>query len=326
MAMNPRTHPRGAPPDFSMAGLPPVPKYTTPALWWLVQMRLRLEPKSKNGGTYAYKRQYHNTGQKLLDHRDENGQAIWANDPSIRRTPDKTGPWWRNYCAAHDWTFDGAHTGDYTEIKKYCNRLRNAMRDPKDLRPDDVYAYFIGQINNDRIVEGYNEYEDDEESGDTTHLWHRHDSFRRNIIGLFSAMWKALTIDMGWTYAEYLESVEDKVNVADADVVIDRMAARLQANKTDDDFASQMKAVPWRYNGGGLQGATTTLDALSDSQHIMKAVSDLTALVVQQSGQTAEAIAAALAPLILAGLPDTNLTTEDVETAVKNVLRSGVGS
>jgi hypothetical protein len=210
MAMNPRTHPRGAPPDFSMAGLPPVPKYTTPALWWLVQMRLRLEPKSKNGGTFANKRQYHNTGNNLLNHRDENGNHDWANDPSIRRTPDKTGPWWLEFCAAHDWTFDGAHTGDYTEIKKYCNRLRNAMRDPKDLRPDEVYAYFIGQIDNDRVVEGYNEYEDDEESGDITHLWHRHDSFRRNIIGLFSAMWKALTIDMGWTYAEYLKSVTPK--------------------------------------------------------------------------------------------------------------------
>lgn len=207
MAMNPRTHPRGAPPDFSMDGLPPVPKHTTPALWWLVQMRLRLEPLSENGGTFANKRQYHNTGQNLLDHKDSKGKHIWANDPSIRRTPDRSGPWWKDFCAAHDWTFDRAHTGNYTEIKKYSNRLRNAMRDPKDLRPDDVYAYFIGQIDDDRVVEGYNEYEDDDETGDTTHLWHRHDSFRRNIIGLFSAMWKALTIDMGWTYAEWQRSV-----------------------------------------------------------------------------------------------------------------------
>lgn len=210
MVMNPRTHPRGAPPDFSMAGMPPVPKHTTPALWWLVQMRLRLEPRSENSGTFANKRQYHNTGNNLLNHRDQNGNHDWANDPSIRRTPDRTGPWWRDFCSAHDWTFDGAHTGDYTEIKKYCNRLRDAMRDPKDLRPDDVYAYFIGQIDNDRVVEGYNEYEDDEESGDSSHLWHRHDSFRRNIIGNFWAMWKALTIDMGWTYAEWLRSTEPK--------------------------------------------------------------------------------------------------------------------
>lgn len=207
MAMNPRTHPRGAPPDFNMDGLPPVPKYTTPALWWLVQMRLRLEPLSENGGTFANKRQYHNTGQNLLDHRDENGNRDWANDPSIRRAPDRSGPWWRQYSSAHDWTFDRAHTGNYTEIKKYCNRLRNAMRDPDDLRPDNVYAYFIGQIDDDRVVEGYNEYEDDDETGDITHLWHRHDSFRRNIIGSFAHMWMALTIDMGWTYAEWQRSV-----------------------------------------------------------------------------------------------------------------------
>jgi hypothetical protein len=205
MAMNPRTHPRGAPPDFSMAGLPPNPnpERVTDALWWLVCMRLRLEPLSDSGGILAIKPGYHSYGSRLPDH----GQGDDDTDHSIRRAPDRTGPWWRDKASAHDWTFTRAHTGNYTEIKKYCNRLRNAMRDPADLRPDDVYAYFIGQIDNDLIVEGYNEYRDAEETGDDSHLWHRHDSFRRNIIGDFWAMWKALSIDMGWTYAEWQRSV-----------------------------------------------------------------------------------------------------------------------
>jgi hypothetical protein len=81
------------------------------------------------------------------------------------------------------------------------------MKDPDDLRPDDVYAYVLGQVDSDRVVEGYNEYTDDPEtSSDLSHNWHLHDSFRRRIIGNFWAMWKALTIDMGWTYAEWLES------------------------------------------------------------------------------------------------------------------------
>jgi hypothetical protein len=83
------------------------------------------------------------------------------------------------------------------------------MRDDNDLRPDDVYAYTLGQIDGDVVVEGYNEYRNEPEvSGDSSHLWHRHDSFRRDIVGNFWAMWKALTIDMGWTYAECLESTQ----------------------------------------------------------------------------------------------------------------------
>ena len=87
----------------------------------------------------------------------------------------------------------------------------------------------------------------------------------------------------------------------------------------DDAVAVELKRKPWQYTGGGLQGAVSTLDALSDSQNIAKAVSDLTALVVQQSGQSAEAIAQALAPLILAGMPETGLTADEVEARIRKV-------
>lgn len=204
MVMNPRTHPRGKAPDFELPKPNPNPERMTDALWWLVCMREALEPASQNGGTLALKPGYHSYGSRLPDHGAGNSKT----DHSIRRGPDREGPWWRSKTSAHDWTFPDAQRGDFTTIKKYSNRLRNAMRDPKDLRPDNVYAYFIGQIDNDRVVEGYNEYQDSEESGDTSHLWHRHDSFRRNVIGIYWAMWKALTIDMGWTYAEWLESTQ----------------------------------------------------------------------------------------------------------------------
>lgn len=210
MVMNPRTHPRGAPPDFDMKGLPPKPSHTTDALWWLVQMRLRLEPKSKNGGTFANKAGSHNTGNNLLTHRDSRGVRIWKNDHSIRHEWNHTGAWWREFCAAHDWTFDGAHTGDYTEIKKYTGRMLRAMRDPDDLRPDQVMFYCIGQEDSDSTVEGWHELRDEVITGDSSHLWHRHDSLFRNIVGSFWAMWKILTIDMGWTYAEWLASTVEK--------------------------------------------------------------------------------------------------------------------
>jgi hypothetical protein len=192
----------------------------TDALWWLVCMREALEPAdSENGGTYANKAAYHNAGENLPDH----GLGDSRTDASIRRAPDREGPWWRTKTAAHDWTFFSAQRGDYANINKYVKRLVNAMRSLTDLRPDDVYAYTIGQLDGDVAVEGWNEYRDDWETGDKTHLWHRHDSFRRNVIGNFWAMWKALTIDMGWTYAEWLASTKtpekeiDMANISDDD-------------------------------------------------------------------------------------------------------------
>ncbi len=236
MVMNPRTHARGTAPDFTLPKANPNPTRMTDALWWLVCMREALEPAlSENGGTYANKPGYHNIGNNLPDH----GLGSAKTDHSIRRAPDREGPWWRTKSSAHDWTFRDAQSGDYKTITKYTKRLIASMRDPADLRPDDVYAYTLGQVDGDRVVEGYNEYTNDPEtSGDLSHNWHRHDSFRRNIVGNFWALWKALTIDMGWTYAEWLQSTkkpepeedmaltaQDKQDIAKA--VVDEMQARL---------------------------------------------------------------------------------------------------
>jgi hypothetical protein len=218
--MNPRTHPRGAAPTFGLPKPNPNPAYMTDALWWLVCMRESLEPSdSENGGTYADKPGYHNRGSNLPDHGEGNPKT----DHSIRRAPDRAGPWWKSKCSAHDWTFKSAQSGNYANIIKYTKRLVDAMRSPTDLRPDDVYAYTLGQLDGDPIVEGYNEYTNgNETSADKSHLWHRHDSFRRNIIGDFYAMWKALTIDMGWSYAEWQRSVtpqkeDDKLATSQAE-------------------------------------------------------------------------------------------------------------
>lgn len=204
MAMNPRTHPRGARPDFTLPRPNPNPSRMTDALWWLVCMRLLLEPGSQNGGTFADKPGSHNAGENLPNY----GQGNSKTDHSIRDSFNRTGPWWREYTAAHDWTFPDAQRGDYKTINKYTGRLIRSMKDPNDLRPDDVYFYTLGQIDGDRAVEGYNERDNVDQTGDDSHLWHRHDSFRRNAVGNFWMMWKALTIDMGWTYAEWLRSTQ----------------------------------------------------------------------------------------------------------------------
>jgi hypothetical protein len=231
MVMNPKTHPRGMRPDFTLPRPNPNPGRMTDALWWLVCMRKALEPSvSENGGTYADKPGYHNAGNNLPDRGEGNSRT----DHSIRRAPDRRGSWWRTKASAHDWTFLDAQHGEYATIQKYTRRLVNAMRDPKDLRPDNVYAYTLGQVDGDVVVEGYNEYRDDAEtSGDKTHLWHRHDSFRRDVIGNFWSMWKALTIDMGWTYDEWLASTAS----------VDVPAKDWSDMATKDDFKAAIREV-----------------------------------------------------------------------------------
>ena len=82
--------------------------------------------------------------------------------------------------------------------------------------PDDTYFYTLGQTDTDIVVEGYNERDNESESSDDLpHLWHRHDSFRRNIIGSFPHLWQALTIDMGWTVAEWRQRLEDEVTASE---------------------------------------------------------------------------------------------------------------
>lgn len=232
MVMNPRTHPRGAKPDFTLPRPNPNSSRMTDALWWLVCMREALEPSlSENGGTFANKAGSHNAGENLRDY----GQGDSRTDHSIRDGFNRSGQWWKKFCAAHDWTFRDAQSGDYKTIKKYTGRLISAMKDPNDPRPDDVYFYTIGQLDNDRVVEGYNERDDDAETGDSSHLWHRHDSFRRNIIGDFWAMWKALTIDMGWTYAEWRQSVGGTTTPGAKMVQIDSQIPELKQGMADGE-------------------------------------------------------------------------------------------
>jgi hypothetical protein len=286
MVMDPRTHPRGAPPDFALPKPNPNPGRMTDALWWLVCMREALEPaRSDNGGTYTNKPGYHNAGKNLPDH----GPGHPRTDHSIRRPPDRSGPWWKQYGSAHDWTFRDAQAGNYTTIDKYTTRLVNAMRDPADLRPDDVYAYTLGQMDNDPVVEGHNEYTDmAETSADKSHNWHRHDSFRRNIIGQFPAMWKALTIDMGWTYAEWLRSVKGK--------------------DTDMPLTTADAVTVWTHdlrNGEGVDEAYKVLNrAAADAAATRAAVATLTAQIAALAGRDL-VDEAAIAAAVIAGLnPD----------------------
>lgn len=242
MVMNPRTHPRGAAPDFELPHPNPNSARMTDALWWFVCMCELLEPKlSENGGTYANKPGYHNIGNNLPDHGPGNAKT----DHSIRRAPDRTGQWWRTKTGGRDWTFLDAQRGDYKTIIKYTKLIVNSMKSLTDLRPDEPLAYVLGQIDGDTVVEGWNEYTDEPEtSADKTHLWHIHESWKRSHVGNFWSMWKILTIYMGWTYAEWLESTkppapERPAPTEEEQADMDFWASAAKAARGDADATAQ---------------------------------------------------------------------------------------
>jgi hypothetical protein len=247
-AMNPRTWPRGKRPDFTLPKPNPNPDRMTDALWWLVCMREALEPElSDNGGTYANKAGSHNIGNNLPDY----GEGNLRTDHSIRHEWNRAGPWWKTKTAAHDWTFRDAQRGDYRTINKYTRRRIAAMSDPNDLRSDQVVFYTLGNVDGDVKTEGYNELKNGaESSGDDSHAWHIHDSFFRRIVGDFWSMWKSLTIDMGWTYAEWQRSVETEVKVADQFSEEDEAVLKRQAKDGADDLTALSD-----FEKGGGQGS-----------------------------------------------------------------------
>lgn len=324
MVMNPRTHPRGAPPDFALPKPNLNSAYQTDALWWLVCMRMALDPQSRNGGTFANKAGSHNTGNNLL------AKPEWRDDHSIQGSRNNTGPWWKTKCAAHDWTFNNAHSGDYSTISKYTKRLINAMADPNDLRPDNVVMYTIGQYDNDRTVEAYSETKDEHfTSSDLSHLFHRHDSFFRNIVGDYWAMWKVLTIDMGWTYTEWQRSIAP---VREQEIPVDQKAFNMLM---DGWYASTGKksigsAVADHMEPNAVTGVPTRLGAyLRFTDHgVNKIISAVAARDDVDESALAGALAPVLAQTIRETLPDADvdITAEELTEAIRNAILSMVSA
>ena len=184
-------------PVFVLDSEPPN-QYISDAMWWFWLRLAELEPTTQLGGIYANKPHFHNTGQANLDN--------WPDSYSIRDTPNKTGPYWKAYAAAIDWTFPEAQSGDYGRISKYSKRLYDSGRDPNDPRLDQVMYQFFGQTDWDSSVEGWNEYKEQNASSDSSHLWHMHIEIFRCMVHDYWAYWALLTVLMGWTVEQWRAS------------------------------------------------------------------------------------------------------------------------
>jgi len=117
----------------------------------------------------------------------------------------------------------------------------------------------------------------------------------------------------------------------DADVILNRLNTRLRDK--DDVLTIIMRAVPWQYTGGGLQGATSTLDALTDTQQLQAAVASLTetvnGLVTAIAGlhnldvqELAAVLGPAVAQMVVAAFPQLTdqVSQEEVNTAIETAL------
>lgn len=186
-------------PDFTMVRPAGLAKEITDAEWWLWLRLHELEPTSQLGGILAWKSGFHSTGDYNRKHHPGNY--------SIRDLPNRTGPWWEWKASALDWTFPEAHGGNYSRISRYTRRLLASAKDANDPRLDLVLYEFFGQADNDRVVEGFNEYRESDATSDISHLFHLHFSLLRKACGDFWAMWALLTVIMGWSVAQWRASL-----------------------------------------------------------------------------------------------------------------------
>jgi hypothetical protein len=185
-------------PDFKLSKPNPYAN-TTDAEWWLWLHLDALHPAGLLGGILANKSGYHGTGQYNLNN--------FPGNYSIKDAVDRSGPWWKGYASALDWTFPDAQRGDYRSIDKFTSRLVASALDSKDPRLDMILREFYGQADSDRAVEGYDERREAHVTSDSSHLWHIHFSFTRSKCGDFWAMWALLTVLMGWSVAKWRASL-----------------------------------------------------------------------------------------------------------------------
>lgn len=92
------------------------------------------------------------------------------------------------YNSAIDFTPGGTHA-----MIVQCNRLYNAMRagELEEVRE------FYGNINGDKIVDGFNNVQNRPASADSSHLWHWHIGIDRRLMGSLATMRKILAVVLG---------------------------------------------------------------------------------------------------------------------------------
>lgn len=163
----------------------------TDAIWYFQEQCIKLSPGSKSGGIGPgdpEQKGYHNYPSKLY--------AVGYNsstDYSIRYAPDLEGP--SDKYAAFDWVFPDAQNGNYSTIRLYMTRIKDAF-DNSDSRLDG-FREALGQQDADSNPEGFDFLLNSTRTPDMTHMWHIHFSILRKYVNDFFRMNAMLSVLAG---------------------------------------------------------------------------------------------------------------------------------
>lgn len=182
-------------PDFTLTKANPDPDGVPDTLWWLwLSTRRYVGPDLRLGGIKADKKGFHSSGNYNKKH--------FPNNYSIRDKINQSGMGMKKACAL-DLTFSSAQGGDFKNIDLISSRLMSSMLNPDDPRLDMFLFEFFGQIDNDRVVEGYNEHKEDPVSSDDSHLWHIHESALRSLVDSWWGAWATYTVHAGLSVVQW---------------------------------------------------------------------------------------------------------------------------
>lgn len=184
-------------PDFKLTS-PNTNSLQPDTLWWLWLQMKRIHPKVRLGGIYANKKGFHNTGNK--------NKSTWPGEYSTHDSINRHGLGMTK-ASAIDFTFPDAQAGDYGSIKLFTQRLVHSSLDDNDPRLGMFVFEFFGQSDNDRTVEGYDEYHERSVSADSSHLWHLHISVVRSLLDSWWGVWALFTVLDGWTTKQWCDSL-----------------------------------------------------------------------------------------------------------------------
>lgn len=172
----------------------PSPAYIHDSMWWLWLEISKLDDDIVLSGIYANKPGYHNTRA--------NNDRNWPGNYSVVHPVDRKGP--DDKAAGLDLTFRSAQRGDYSNIAKHSKRLHDAgkNRDPRM----HGWREFFGQIDSDKVVEGWDYRRNQEASSDPSHLWHLHGSEVRAFIESMINKQCFLSVFKGESLDEYVKA------------------------------------------------------------------------------------------------------------------------
>jgi len=166
----------------------PQPSHITAEMWWFIEEWERLEAETVYAGSWGdFKPGYHAdyaTSIQLADDQVGNGHPN-----------EKMG-------AAVDITFPSAQRGNFTNIRKYSDRVRAAWK-TRDPRLKGWREVLCNSSDGDAPADGFDFTNWTERSPDDTHKWHMHFSCLRKYLNVLSVFQAMMSILRGETLAQW---------------------------------------------------------------------------------------------------------------------------